>query len=92
MTNALEFLPTQLPYSPAVLKHQSYHGWVIEYYAYNPVTGTRERVRTNLNEVKKRFRTTMEFRSYANQMMDAFHVDYKCTSIRDRKDRSRQVH
>lgn len=74
MTNALEFLPTQLPYSPAVLKHQSYHGWVIEYYAYNPVTGTRERVRTNLNEVKKRFRTTMEFRSYANQMVCAINA------------------
>lgn len=74
MANDLEFSPAELPYSPAVLKHLSHDGWRIEFYAYNPITGTRERVRLLLNDIKKRFRTTAEFRTYANQMVCAINA------------------
>ena len=74
MANDLEFSPTELPYSPAVLKHLSHDGRRIEFYAYNPITGTRERVRLLLNDVNKRFRTTAEFRTYANQMVCAINA------------------
>ena len=74
MANAQEFFPADLPYSPAVLKHLSYAGWHIEYYAYNPITGQRERVRMGLNEIKKRFRNTLEFRAYANKMVCAINA------------------
>ncbi len=74
MTSAEEFFPSELPYSPAVFKHLSCHGWVLEYYAYNPITGTKERVRMNMNQVKKRFRTTMEFRAYASKIVCAINA------------------
>ena len=74
MTDVQEFFPTELPYSPAILKHLPQAGWRIDYYAYNPITGQRERVRMYLNDMKKRFRTTAEFRSYANKMVCAINA------------------
>lgn len=74
MTSAEEFFTSELPYSPAVYKHISGHGWVIEYYAYNPIVGTKERVRMHLNQVKTRFRTTAEFRAYASKIVCAINA------------------
>ncbi len=74
MTFTHDFSPTELPYSPAILKHLPQAGWRIDYYAYNPATGERERVRMCLNDMKKRFRTTAEFRAYANKMVCAINA------------------
>ena len=74
MADVQEFFPADLPYSPAILKHLAHDGWRIEYYAYNPIIGQRERVRMGLNDIKKRFRTTAEFRAYANKMVCAINA------------------
>ncbi|MBO4689928.1 MAG: tyrosine-type recombinase/integrase [Paludibacteraceae bacterium] len=74
MLTIQEFSPAELPYFPATLKHLPQAGWRIDYYAYNPVSGQKERVRMYLNDLKKRFRTTAEFRTYANKMVCAINA------------------
>ena len=80
MTFTHDFSPTELPYSPAILKHLPQAGWRIDYYAYNPATGERERVRMCLNDMKKRFRCKQNGLRYQCQIilrMDTLHGDPK---------------
>lgn len=54
-------------YLPAVLK-QNTRGWYIEYAVYNPASGQNERVRQNLNVLRKRL-SLAEFRRQASMIV-----------------------
>jgi len=57
-------------YTPAVLKHlNGEHGWVVDYAVYNPMIGMNERRRIHLNSIRRKFRTVVEFRMYANNLI-----------------------
>ena len=56
-------------YYPAVLHHNDGMGWIIEYYILNPVAESFERKRMRLNSMRKRYRTTSEFRVAANEIV-----------------------
>ncbi len=56
-------------YYPAVLHHNDGMGWIIEYYILNPVAECFERKRMRLNSLRKRYRTTAEFRTAANEVV-----------------------
>lgn len=51
-------------FTPAVLKHNA-RGWYVEYFVYNPATGTNQRFRENLNKLRKRM-TLAEFKHYTS--------------------------
>lgn len=55
MPTSQDFSPSNLNsyVLPAVVKHNS-RGWYVEYYAYSPLTCKTERVRENLNKLRKR--------------------------------------
>lgn len=55
-------------YQPATLIHNC-EGWYVEFYIQNPMLETWERRRTYLNNIRRKFRTTAEFRMYANDIV-----------------------
>lgn len=68
--NFLEQIQEVRRYTPAVLRHiNGESGWYIEYTVFNSMLGIFERRRTYLNNIRKKFRTTAEFRMYANDIL-----------------------
>lgn len=65
--------PEFSPYTPAILRHNS-HGYVVEYYFYNPYLGDKERRTIKLNRVRNRFATLREFREYANSVVGKLNI------------------
>ena len=63
------FSPAYNRYIPAVLHRNKSMGWIIEYYAYNPVTSVLERKRIRLALMRQRYRTNAEFRQAANEIV-----------------------
>lgn len=61
-------LLTRRRYQPATLIHNC-EGWYVEFYIQNPMLDSWERRRTYLNTIRKKFRTTAEFRMYANDII-----------------------
>jgi len=61
-------LKTPRNYIPAILKHQPSHGWVIEYYAIDP-EGIMRRMVVKMNQLKKRFTLTADFKSHCNMVV-----------------------
>lgn len=58
-----------LPYMPATLSNDASHGWFVVYYVFNPTTEQLERRLIKLNRVRKHYRTQMEFRAYATNLV-----------------------
>jgi len=59
---------TITPYIPAILRKNS-HGYVIEYYFYNNVSGGYCRRTIKLNRIRKRYASMHEFKEYANSVI-----------------------
>ncbi|MBQ4395864.1 MAG: tyrosine-type recombinase/integrase [Paludibacteraceae bacterium] len=53
------------PYVPAVLRKNS-HGYVIEYYFYNHLSGEQERRTIKLNRIRARYASMRDFKEYVN--------------------------
>ncbi len=68
MPNLQQFSPAYNKYLPAVLRHNS-DGYYVEYYSYNPVTDKLERKRMLVNMLRKRSRTTSEFKVQVNEII-----------------------
>lgn len=64
------FSPEFNKYIPAYL-HKNKSGWLIEYYAYNPVTEDLERKRIKLNTLRKRCTTATQFKMQAAEIVRA---------------------
>ena len=56
------------PYTPAVLR-KNCHGYVIEYYFLNGLTGEQERRTIKMNRIRKRCQTAAEFKQYAQSVI-----------------------
>ena len=56
------------PYVPAVLR-KNCHGYVIEYYFLNGLTGEQERRTIKMNRIRKRCQTASEFKQYAQSVI-----------------------
>ena len=56
------------PYQPAVLRKNS-HGYVIEYYFLNGLTGQFERRTIKMNRIRKRCQTAAEFKQYTQNVI-----------------------
>ena len=56
------------PYVPAVLR-KNCHGYVIEYYFLNGLTGEQERRTIKMNRIRKRCQTAAEFKQYAQSVI-----------------------
>lgn len=56
-------------YRPAILSHSKSMGWTVEYYVYNPVADAMERRRLRLNMLRKRYKTVVEFKRAANEVV-----------------------
>lgn len=56
------------PYTPAVLR-KNCHGYVIEYYFLNGLTGEQERRTIKMNRIRKRCQSAAEFKQYAQSVI-----------------------
>ena len=56
------------PYVPAVLR-KNCHGYVIEYYFLNGLTGEQERRTIKMNRIRKRCQSAAEFKQYAQSVI-----------------------
>ena len=61
-------------YTPAILKNQPSHGWLIEYYVINPSTSNKQRFVIKLNKLRKRFDRLSDFKKFANAIV----IKYNC--------------
>ncbi len=64
---------TITPYIPAVLRKNS-HGYVIEYYFFNHLSGVYVRRTIKLNRIRKRFTTSKDFKEYTNSVICKLNV------------------
>lgn len=64
--NLFQTCPAQ-SYLPATIRHNM-AGWFVEFYAFNPLTQKRERVKYRLNKYRQKFRTMQEFRVWTGQL------------------------
>ena len=61
-------------YLPAVLHRNEAMGWIVEYYVLNPITDELDRKRIRLNKIRKRYRTQVDFRTAANDIVATINV------------------
>lgn len=70
---SLLYTHTITPYIPAVLRKNS-HGYVIEYYYFNHLSGEYCRRTIKLNRIRKRFVSVRDFKEYANSVICKLNV------------------
>ena len=68
MYTTLKFQQTSADFVPSDLRHDS-NGWYIVYYAFNPIIYRMERKRLRLNLLRKRCRSTLEFKIQVSEIM-----------------------
>lgn len=69
MSQSVNFSTKQITaYLPAVLKHNA-NNWLVEFYAYSPLTDTLERRRIKLNRLRKAYTNITAFRRHANEIV-----------------------
>ena len=64
---------TITPYIPAVLRKNS-HGYIIEYYFFNHLSGDYVRRTIKLNRIRKRFTSVKDFKDYATSIICKLNV------------------
>lgn len=80
MPNCLTFQQTSSSYVPASLKHDT-NGWYIVYYGYNAVLNGLERKRIKINQLRKRCKTSLEFRIQVDQIMNTINTHLRMNSM-----------
>lgn len=68
MLTTLTIQQTSANFVPAALKHDK-TGWYITYYVFNPFISKMERKKIKLNLLRRRCRTTLEFKVQVNDIM-----------------------
>jgi len=70
---SIHYAHTITPYIPAVLRKNS-HGYVIEYYYYNHLSGEYHRRTIKMNRIRKRYASVRDFKEYANSVICKLNV------------------